>query len=87
MVTAGGRVLGVTGIGASLDEARGRAYQGVAAISWPGMQVRTDIAQLAAEKAGAMGGTPPEAPTAPTAATAPTAPTAPMAPVAGRARR
>ena len=47
MVTAGGRVLGVTGLGATLDEARARAYRGVAAISWPGAHVRTDIAAAA----------------------------------------
>jgi phosphoribosylamine---glycine ligase len=42
--TAGGRVLGVTALGESLDDARRRAYRGVSAISWPGMQARTDIA-------------------------------------------
>jgi phosphoribosylamine--glycine ligase len=44
VVTAGGRVVGVTGVGESLSEARARAYRGVAALSWPGMQVRGDIA-------------------------------------------
>jgi phosphoribosylamine--glycine ligase len=44
MTTAGGRVLAVTGIGATLDEARARAYFGASCISWPGMQFRTDIA-------------------------------------------
>ena len=48
MVTAGGRVLGVTGLGDSLEQARSRAYQAVAAISWPGAQVRSDIARDAA---------------------------------------
>jgi phosphoribosylamine---glycine ligase len=48
LVTAGGRVLDVTALGATLDEARTRAYQGVAAISWPGMQARSDIAGSAA---------------------------------------
>ncbi len=72
VVTAGGRVLGVTGIGASLDDARRRAYQGVSAISWPGMQVRTDIAGTRTVD--------------PMAAVDPTAPMAPMAPMAGRAR-
>jgi phosphoribosylamine--glycine ligase len=47
VVTAGGRVLGVTGVGPSLGEARSRAYRGVAAISWPGAHVRTDIAAAA----------------------------------------
>ncbi len=45
LVTAGGRVLGVTGTGRSIDEARQRAYAGMGRISWPGMQVRTDIAR------------------------------------------
>lgn len=48
VVTAGGRVLGVTALAPSLREARRRAYRGVAAISWPGLQVRTDIALAAA---------------------------------------
>ncbi len=45
--TAGGRVLGVTALADSVDGARERAYRGVAAISWPGMQVRSDIARTA----------------------------------------
>ena len=49
VVTAGGRVLGVTGVGGSLALARAmRAYRGVDAIHWPGVQVRTDIAADAA---------------------------------------
>ncbi len=48
VVTSGGRVLGVTGLGSSLDEARTRAYRGVAAIAWPGAHVRSDIARDAA---------------------------------------
>lgn len=44
LVTAGGRVLYVTGTGATIDEARSRAYAGVAEIAWPGMHHRTDIA-------------------------------------------
>ena len=48
VVTAGGRVLGVTALGGTLDEARLRAYAGVAAIEWPGMHHRTDIAVAAA---------------------------------------
>ncbi|MGO8869804.1 MAG: phosphoribosylamine--glycine ligase [Acidimicrobiales bacterium] len=47
VVTAGGRVLGVTGLGETLAEARERAYRGAAAISWPGRQLRTDIALVA----------------------------------------
>ena len=49
LVTAGGRVLNVTGRGRTIAVARERAYAGVAEISWPGMQHRTDIAALAAE--------------------------------------
>jgi phosphoribosylamine--glycine ligase len=48
VVTAGGRVLGVTALGGTLEEARSRAYAGVAAVSWTGMHHRTDIALAAA---------------------------------------
>jgi len=44
LVTAGGRVLGVCGAGPTMAEARARAYAGVEAISWDGVQYRTDIA-------------------------------------------
>ncbi len=44
LVTAGGRVLGVTATAASLDAARHRAYQAVRSISWPAMTYRRDIA-------------------------------------------
>lgn len=43
LITAGGRVLAVTGRGTDLAEARERAFAGVAAISWPGLHHRTDI--------------------------------------------
>jgi phosphoribosylamine---glycine ligase len=43
-VTAGGRVLGVTGIGPNLDAARERAYRASAKIHWSGMHHRDDIA-------------------------------------------
>jgi phosphoribosylamine--glycine ligase len=52
IVTAGGRVLNVTGIGATADEARGRAYAAAAMISFEGKQMRSDIAQRAVEAAG-----------------------------------
>jgi len=39
----GGRVLGVTGLGADLAAARDTAYAAVDAIAWPGMQCRRDI--------------------------------------------
>jgi phosphoribosylamine--glycine ligase len=51
VVTAGGRVLGVTGVGPTLIEARHRAYTGVGSISWPGAHYRTDIALAATEPA------------------------------------
>ncbi|MCH1865099.1 phosphoribosylamine--glycine ligase [Nocardioides sp. CFH 31398] len=44
LVTAGGRVLAVTAAGGSVAAAREAAYAGVAAISFPGAQHRTDIA-------------------------------------------
>ena len=43
LVTAGGRVLAVTACGRGVDEARGRAYRGVAHIHFDGSQHRTDI--------------------------------------------
>jgi len=43
VVTNGGRVLTVTAIGASLAEARDRAYSAAAEISWPGVHYRRDI--------------------------------------------
>jgi phosphoribosylamine--glycine ligase len=44
LVTAGGRVLGVTAVGTDVADARAKAYEGVATISFPGAQWRTDIA-------------------------------------------
>jgi phosphoribosylamine--glycine ligase len=44
IVTNGGRILGVTGVGDDLDRARALAYEGAAAISFPGGRYRTDIA-------------------------------------------
>jgi phosphoribosylamine--glycine ligase len=44
LVTAGGRVLAVTAVGADLPEARERAYRGVACIRIDGAQYRRDIA-------------------------------------------
>jgi phosphoribosylamine--glycine ligase len=43
LVTAGGRVLCVTGLGDDLGSARERAYQGVRRIRFEGMRYRTDI--------------------------------------------
>ena len=47
LITGGGRVLNVVGRGPTMAEAIDRAYEGVAQISWPGMQHRTDIARQA----------------------------------------
>ena len=44
VLTAGGRVLGVTALAASLAGARERAYEAVSRISWDGEQHRGDIA-------------------------------------------
>jgi phosphoribosylamine--glycine ligase len=44
LVTGGGRVLSVTAVAPTLAEARSRAYEAAARISWPGMQYRRDIA-------------------------------------------
>ena len=43
LLVAGGRVLNVVGKGTSVTLARERAYTAAAEISWPGMQMRTDI--------------------------------------------
>ncbi len=51
LVTAGGRVLSVTAVGADLAEARERAYAGVDLIAIRGGHHRTDIARAAAEDA------------------------------------
>ncbi len=47
VVTAGGRVLSVTGLGKTLREAVDRAYAGVHGISFDGMFYRKDIAHRA----------------------------------------
>jgi phosphoribosylamine--glycine ligase len=44
LVTAGGRVLAVTGMGRDIESARQRAYAAVPSIDWPGRHYRTDIA-------------------------------------------
>ncbi|MEX2195276.1 MAG: phosphoribosylamine--glycine ligase [Thermoleophilaceae bacterium] len=50
LVTAGGRVLNVTGIGSSPGEARDRAYEAADSIEFEGRQLRRDIAARAAER-------------------------------------
>jgi phosphoribosylamine--glycine ligase len=47
IVTAGGRVLNLTGLGPGPAEARDRAYEGAEAIEFDGKQMRTDIAAKA----------------------------------------
>ena len=46
VVTSGGRVLGVTALGNTLEEARKEAYSKVAQIEFDGMIYRSDIAQF-----------------------------------------
>ena len=47
LITNGGRILGVTGLGDDLASARAAAYEGASAISFPGMRFRRDIALVA----------------------------------------
>ncbi|MFY9609969.1 MAG: phosphoribosylamine--glycine ligase [Blastocatellia bacterium] len=49
-ISSGGRVLGVTAQGTTLEEARARAYAAIGKINFDGMQYRTDIAKTAADK-------------------------------------
>jgi phosphoribosylamine--glycine ligase len=58
LVSSGGRVLGVVGVGDSLQQAVDVAYAGVAQVNFEGMQHRTDIASrglsaVAGNRAGA----------------------------------
>ena len=50
LVTAGGRVLNVTALGADAAEARERAYDAAELITFGGRQIRTDIAARAVER-------------------------------------
>ena len=52
LVTNGGRILGVTGTGATVAEARESAYAGCERIRFDGMQYRRDIALDAAATPG-----------------------------------
>ncbi len=54
--TAGGRVLGVTAVAPTLEDARSRAYAAAAPIEWEGMQMRHDIAAPAAGTPAAAAG-------------------------------
>ncbi|MDY0211567.1 MAG: phosphoribosylamine--glycine ligase [Desulfuromonadaceae bacterium] len=47
IVTAGGRVLGVTGWAETIEAAIQKAYAGADMVSWDGMQMRRDIGQKA----------------------------------------
>jgi phosphoribosylamine--glycine ligase len=51
LITAGGRVLNLTGLGPTAAEARERAYEAADLISFEGRQMRTDIAARAVERA------------------------------------
>jgi phosphoribosylamine--glycine ligase len=53
VVTAGGRVLNVTGLGPTPADARQRAYDSAQRISFEGMQIRRDIAARAVERVAA----------------------------------
>jgi phosphoribosylamine--glycine ligase len=46
LVTNGGRILNVTGLGSTVGEARGRAYAACEQISFPNMRYRRDIAAM-----------------------------------------
>jgi phosphoribosylamine--glycine ligase len=50
LVTAGGRVLNVTGVGDTAADARRRAYDAAGLISFDGKQMRTDIAARAVDR-------------------------------------
>ncbi len=50
VVTAGGRVLGVTGLGDTLERARSRAYEATKLIQFDGAYLRGDIAMRISEK-------------------------------------
>jgi phosphoribosylamine--glycine ligase len=50
MVTNGGRVLGVTGLGKDIPKAIQRTYQAVKKISWNGVHYRRDIGRKALQR-------------------------------------
>jgi phosphoribosylamine---glycine ligase len=52
LVTSGGRILNVTGLGDTLEEARTRAYEACDRVSFPGARFRRDIAAKAVNVAG-----------------------------------
>ena len=52
LITSGGRILNVTGVGDTLEEARARAYEACERISFRGARYRRDIAAKAVNVAG-----------------------------------
>jgi phosphoribosylamine--glycine ligase len=52
LVTAGGRVLNVTGLGETVEDARRRAYAAAEKVEFDGKQMRTDIALRAVQATG-----------------------------------
>jgi phosphoribosylamine--glycine ligase len=52
LVTSGGRILNVTGLGDTLEEARARAYEACELVSFPGARFRRDIASNGVNVAG-----------------------------------
>ena len=51
-VTAGGRVLAVTGLGDTMEEAQRRSQESAAAVEFAGKQYRTDIGWRELTRAG-----------------------------------
>ena len=49
LITSGGRVLNVVGLGSSFESARHRAYEAIKRINFEGMQFRSDIGKKAPE--------------------------------------
>jgi phosphoribosylamine--glycine ligase len=52
LLTSGGRILNVTGVGETIEEARARAYAACEQISFSGVRYRSDIAAKAVNVAG-----------------------------------
>ncbi|MEO2169041.1 MAG: phosphoribosylglycinamide synthetase C domain-containing protein, partial [bacterium] len=48
--TSGGRVLGITALGASIQAAVERAYEACEKITWPGARYRRDIGHRALQE-------------------------------------
>lgn len=55
LVTSGGRVLNVVGLGDSIEQARSRAYAGLVTIQFDGLRYRTDIGLSASAEAAREG--------------------------------